>query len=324
MSRHIPLEEFVVVVIDDKDESCRRVCDAIRGDRTLDGRPVRVIAHSVLIKVTELARADDLNGKFWTFEAAVSQQLARAAETRPDMIIVDFVYIDPAIQKNIMSHIDKSGTAPDNTRDLYLNPRDLRVWIETCNTIDATIRKAIIKNIFDAGVPTYLHTYTPEALEDATGLPSVRKGIADFAFPKARNMVELVDTRQIFYAGNTFDRDKATTRHTSEHYGHLLGLHFSHLVDKQIYRNRLHRQKYLRVRNSSAAIATIVGVGTAFAAATSFVGGIVFNYLDRGYFGEAIAIFMISLLASAIFGGALGLFFERLMKNLLPPSARDS
>ena len=323
MTRRPSLEEFVVVVIDDKEESRRRVCDAIQGNRKLDDRDVRVIVNNVLVKVKQLEYADPLLGKRWTFEAEVADQLARAAEARPDMIIVDFVYIDRAVQSEIVSHINENGTATENKRELYLNPRDLRVWVENCNSISAAIRKNILRNIFDSSVPTFLHTYTPESLEDATGKPEVRKGIADFAFPNAKNLVELVDTREIFYSGNAFDPGSGKSFYRPDHYGHMLGLHFSHLVDKQIYRKHIYEKKYLRVKNSAMTISTIVCIGTCFAAATSLIGGVLFEYLKKGDVVEAVIIFVGSVISSAVLGGMIGLLFERLMRNLLPPAKED-
>jgi hypothetical protein len=320
MASDSDIDTFTVVVIDDKKTSIEGVQKAfLRENRNVAGRTVVIDVRSVFIEVEKLANPHPNIGKCWTFCESVFGQLVDAAATRPDMIIVDFVYIDSQVQSEIMSHRDRTGNAPEDTRERFLNPKDLRSWIESRLGADSAARDKVIRNIFDASVPIYLHTYTPEFLERAMDEPDVRRGIAHYAFPKARNLIELVDTRQIFYAKNRFDLDLKTTKHDSEFYAHLLGLHFSHLADKQFCLKLLYNQRYLRLNRTAFTTFAVVGVGTIFATATSMVGDIIATFLGNSEISEGILLFVGTLVTFTILGTLIILGLDKKLKDLLPP-----
>jgi len=307
---------YSVVIIDDKEVCCRRIKQKIQGFRKIGDEHVRILAKTVHVGVQP---GDESDSKAWTFTRATLKDLADAAEIPPDLMIVDYIYIDDEEAANLKRQALETHVSRAEREARSLSPRDLRNWVENHPTTNDQQRRKIIERIFDFKGPLYLHSYTPRGLEDAVGTVEERGNDTAMAF---RNVPEpslhVLDTRSLLFADDEFDKCSEKTHYERDYYAYLLGVVFDHIVQKEAYKRSLHRSKYLRFKRSAPVMAEIAGIGAGVGLASSAAGSLVYELFRAGYVAGAIAVLVLSVIVAVPLGWIVARLFEGLMARLLP------
>jgi hypothetical protein len=307
-------QAYTVVIIDDKEVCCRRIAQKIQGSRTIGDVEFTIIAEPVHVGVQSKGEADPGG---WTFTTETLAALSRAAGSGPDLLIVDYIYIDDEVAADLIRR------GPDVTRAerelRSLTPRNLRDWVENHAEMDARQRQMIVERIFDFKGPLYLHSRTPRGLEHAIGTVKERGNDAEIAFPNVpKGFLEVKDTRDLLFADDEFDRSDDVTFYDREYYAYQLGVLFDEIVQKEIYKRNLHRGKFLRLRRSAPVLAVIGGIGAGVGFASSVAGAFAYELVREGHLFWALAVFGLIMIVAVPLGWAVAKVFEELMARLLP------
>lgn len=233
--------DFHVVVIDDKAVNCRRISDRISGLKVISG-PDQSAVVSVSTVLVRVERGGSANGEvkdMWTFDKDTLDQLRFASRQKADMLIVDYIYIDPEIAKILREQALTTSVSEEDITHKALNPRLLREWVTQNPGLTDAQRQDCLRNIFDCAGPVYLHTYTPQGLDAATGAMEYRKRMASVAFPNGT--IELVDTRAELFNCAEFDWP-GPSKYDVNYYPFQLAALFGQIVQKEVVRSALERR----------------------------------------------------------------------------------
>ena len=307
---------FTVVIIDDKEICCRRIAQRIQGLRRIGDLDIAVVAKPVHVGVQSKGGTDSSG---WTFTPATLTGLSDAADSRPDLLVVDYIYIDDGVAAEMKGRALQTEVSRADRESSSLAPRDLRNWVENHADADGRQRRRIMKRIFESKGPLYLHSYTPKGLELAVGTVQERGNDAGVVFPNVpSDSLNVIDTRDLLFADDEFDNPPDRTHYEREYYAYLLGVLFNEIVQKEIYKRHLHRSKFLRLKRSAPVLAVIGGIGAGVGFASSFAG--VFAYeLYRDEHGlAALAMLLLMVIVAIPLGWLVARVFEELMARLLP------
>jgi hypothetical protein len=313
-SRH-ETQTFTVIIIDDKEVCCRRIKQKIQGIRKIGDGQIRVEAKTVHVGVQQGGESDP---KAWTFTTATMKALNDAAESPPDLLIVDYIYIDDGEAADLKHQALHRLVSRTERESRSLGPRDLRDWVEDRAPADGHQRRKIIERIFDSKGPLYLHSYTPRDLKDAVGTVQERGNDAVMAFRNAESSLHVLDTRDLLFADDEFDKSEGQTHYDRNYYAYLLGVLFDEIVQKEAYRRSLHRSKYLRFKRSAPMLAEIGAIGAGVGLAASAAGSFVFELFREGYVLGAFATLALCVVVAIPLGWIVARLFETLMARLLP------
>lgn len=306
---------FTVVIIDDKEVCCRRIKQKIQGIRPIGDGQIRVQAKVVHVGVQP---GGDGDLKAWTFTAATLDALNDAAEAPPDLLIVDYIYIDDDEAAGLKLEARDRRVSRTEREARSLGPRDLRDWVADHAPADGHKRRKIISRIFDFNGPLYLHSYTPRTLKEAVGTVQERGNDAVMAFRNVESSLHVLDTRDLLFADDEFDKSEDQTHYDREYYAYLLGVLFDEIVQKEAYKRSLHRSRYLRFKRSAPLMAEIGAIGAGVGLAASAAGSFVFELLREGYVLGAIVTLVLSVIVAIPLGWIVARLFETLMGRLLP------
>lgn len=308
---------FNVVVIDDKEVSCNRIAEKLPGARrvTVGDTDVKIEVKVVHVRVRREDRANQPELDSWTFKSEIVGQLREAAAAKPDLLLVDYFYVDDRVSAHLKKVAVETEGAKIDTTGRALTPYDLRQWVETSDEIDGAHKAAILKGLFGFSGPLYLHTYTPQELKNMVGPVDVRMRRASLAFPHAE--ITAVDTRSEFFSNDVFDNPKGGSRYNRDFYAYQLATYFDQVAQKEIFRKAFSENRFIRVRRSSYAVSLICAVGAAVGFASGWAGTLALEFARCGRYLEAVAVCLLCLLAMLVAGFTLTFWFEALMRRLV-------
>ena len=323
-------QTYTVLVIDDKEVSCRRIGQKLPGARRVDlgDTEVSIAVRTVHVRVRRERRAEQpesdesiavwkeqYESDSWTFKKEMVDELRAAAEARPDMLIVDYIYVDDQLatyfkKKAVGTQVEKS-----EIEARVLNPHDLRLWVESSTEIERGHRDIILKNLFGFSGPLYLHTYTPQGLGVVSGTLAERERCTSLAFPHAD--ITAVDTRSELFNNEEFDWPSDKPRYERDYYAYQLATYFDQVVQKEVFREAFIKNRFIRFRRSSYAVSLICAVGAAVGFASGWAGSLVLEFVRGQRFLEAMAVCVLCLGAMLAAGFGLTIWFETLMRKLV-------
>jgi hypothetical protein len=327
-------DKFVVVVIDDKPDVCERIEKRVRRGPTPGQVDLNVpIEVSCVTVDTRRAEAAEKLGSAWTFAPSVFQQLLKAATSRPDLLIVDYVYVDRLLSQELKKLAREGSLDPASLKGRILTPEDLRKWVEGNVAAPADQRHKIIKNIFHARCPLYLHTHTPQGFSAVVGSVDERLGVARRVFPQSR--ISVIDTRRELFNEEEFDwppdpddgrrseaaeddQKRKRIMHDKKYYPFQLAVYFDQVTRKEVLRKALHRSRFLRVRRTTGAVAAITAIGAGVGFAAGWAGDLLYVWVGGQNYFEAGAMGLVLLAGLVAIGAACPFLFELLMRKLLP------
>jgi CheY-like chemotaxis protein len=306
------MQHFKVLVLDDSPHVIEWVERRIRGAQALGqldpALPVEVMAIQV-----KLEPSSEDNAR-WEFSSDTARSLAAACEKPPDLVLVDYGFVDPAIVAQLQQEARTREITGEELKGKVLTAYDLARWCQEDAPLDARTRLRIRKNLFEAGRPVYLYSYPSRELRRAAGNMDERaKKIRD-AFPRSR--VSVIDARRELYNEDDFD-SPGTSKYDSRFYAYQIAVVLDYVVQKEILRLLLGRSRFLRVRRTAGAVASLAAIGSALGVGGHWVGGLTYELFSHGQLLQAFGLAFGVLLSLFLFGFAASLFFERAMEHLL-------
>lgn len=273
-----------------------------------------VTAFPVFIKLRPEGKAADLVNDCWTFADEIVESLLAAADRIPDLIILDYIYVADEVAKVLKARAKDNTLTEEAMSGWTRTPVDLREWVRNSNIDDAD-KARILKNLFGAKCPLYLHSYTPENTSPLVGPISERVKKTTIAFPNAA--ITSIDTREILFNNEEFDWPNPKSRYDSDYYPYQLAVAFDQIVQKEILRFELNRNRYIRLKRSAFSVGLISAIGAGLGFAGGWIGSLASTLLQNNQILEATLICGSFLIIFLIIGLMLPLFFEKLMKALL-------
>ena len=189
----MPKTPFRVVVIDDNEDVCNRVSKRLVGP-TSEGQP------EVSVSIVHV-RLEEKDSETWTFSKETFESLLNAASSPPDLVLVDYGFVDPNVSAQLREAGKHGELAPTDLDGKMLTVPELAEW--TYEQGSEEQRTRLQKNLFRSAQPVYLYTYTPRGVQQAVGTPDERTRRVKGAFPGSR--VETIDTKAELYNGDEFD-----------------------------------------------------------------------------------------------------------------------
>ncbi len=314
-------QTFTVVVIDDKDKCCEQLKNKLRGSRHIivGDTAVSIAVETVHVRVRREEKAERPETDSWTFQNEMVSQLLVAAQAKPHLLIVDYIYIDDQVAKFFKEKAKKTQVDKEEVHTRALTPYDLRKWVEDCVEIDSGDKTKIIKGLFGFNGPLYLHTYTPYGLDAAAGTITERERNTSLAFPSAQ--ITVIDTRSEFFNNDQFDPphpdEKSRSFYDKDYYPYQLAIFFDQVLQKEIYKQAFASNRHVRLIRTSYAVSIICAVGAAVGFASSWAGGLILEFLRSNRFVEAVFLCVLCLGSMLIAGFSLTMWFETLMKRLI-------
>ena len=312
-AREGSMRQFRVVVIDDDAEVLRRVSGRLSTiKREFEGDTWRVDLSTVHVTV-----CPDESGRY-IFADATVPALGAAFSVRPDLVLMDYGYIDPGVLEYWLER-DKNGheiTAGDlagqflTTVELAL---EVRAAIDA-SQLDSAVLAHLQRHFLNFTGPLVLYTMTSRAFLRALGEVEARRVRVDSAFPHAK--VTAIDTRYELYNGDEFIGQK----HDSGYYAHLVGGLVNREIQVAMLETMLEKArglKYLRYRRSVFAAGAIVAVGGGIAAVGEFLGSRVGEFMRHGDYPNAAIAVGLALVLVLVMGTLLPLAFGRFMSGLV-------
>jgi len=316
--------KFKVIVIDDKPEVCRSIAGKIDGPRGMTDPEIRANV-SVDQIVIDLQRKNETANPMedtWTFHENVAEKLDRACKQPPDLIILDFFYVNSEVAGHLKAEAKSDSLLHDALQGRVLSPVDLYDWIQDLPSDDPR-KSLVLKNLFGAGCPVYLHSYTPEGMTVLAGPVDERRRLMARVIPNSQ-LIRTVDTRRVLFNDDVFDWPNKNSRYDSEYYPYQLAVYFDQVVEKEILRSKLDRLRYLRVGKTAKSVASIAAIGGGIGFAGAWIGDYVRSAFESENYvlGSIVGVFL--LVTLMILGMLCPFLFERLMHRLLPDRDRKT
>lgn len=310
-------EKFYVIIIDDKLESCNRIERKITGGQTLGQLDpiIPVFAKSIHIKLEEIGSAEKPEESNWTFSRETIPLLIDAAAQKPDMIIIDYIYVDVNVSATLQERAKQGLINEEMMSQRALSPVDLRRWVEETSELSGNDKNLILKNIFCCDCTVYLHTYTPPGIASVVGSVADRIKKIHQVFPNAS--VCSIDTKSEFFNGDEFDWPNKNSRRDAQYYPYQLGVYFDQVVHKEILRKHLKSDRFLRVKRTSLSVAVISAIGSSIGFASGWVGALFSELLNKQQYivASVMGIGLTSIII--LVGAACPFLFESWMSKLM-------
>lgn len=310
-------QTYTVVVIDDKEIVCRRIAQKIPGSRRLDlgDVDISIVVKSVHVLVRRNGVAEQPYLDSWTFKKEMIDQLRSAADASPDLLIVDYIYVDDELASYLKKKAIKTQVQKAEIDARALNPHDLRQWVENSPEIDRGDKNIILRKLFDFSGSLYLHTYTPQGLGVVTGTLGERERCTSLAFPHAN--ITAVDTRSELFNNEEFDWPSERSRYDRDYYAYQLATYFDQVVQKEAFRHAFIKSRFVRFQRSLYAVSLICAGGAAVGFAGGWTGSLILEFVRGGHFFTAIVVCLLCLGAMLVAGFVLTMWFETLMRKLV-------
>lgn len=315
--------DFYVIIIDDKNEVCQRIEKKITGGPSPgQSDPIKTVkAKTVHITLEEIENSNGSELLKWTFMQEVLDKLIEAVSEKPDLIIIDYIYVDRKISLILREKAKQQEVTEDLMADRVLSPVNLRNWIENKIEISSATKRSILNNIFNINCPIYLHTYTPQGIVPFVGNVTDRIRKVRQVFPNA--IISSIDTRSEFYNSDEFDWPNPNSQKDDKYYPYQLAVFFDQIVQKEIIRKELKQNKYLRIKRTTLSVGVISAIGAAIGFAGSWIGNLVAATIkSQGYF-HAFIISISLLFVLIIVGAACPFLFENWMQKIIPKNEID-
>jgi hypothetical protein len=151
------MKHFKVFVLDDSPHVIEWVERRIRGAQALGqldpALPVDVTAIQVKLEPSLI------NSAQWVFSHSTSHALASACERAPDLVLVDYGFVDPTLAAQLQQEATTREIMGEDLKGKVLTAYDLARWCGQDAPLDARTRSRIKKNLFESGRPVYLYSY---------------------------------------------------------------------------------------------------------------------------------------------------------------------
>lgn len=310
-------EDFLVVVIDDKKIICDRIGAKLAGaNRVVFGdKAISISVKTVHVRVKRENKSDKPETDTWTFSEEMLSELAEAASRKPDLLILDYIYIDDSLASYFKARAKETEVQNAEIQSRALTPLDLMEWVRFTPELDNSARQSIISNLFDFTGPLYLHTYTPQGLYAVTGTITDRARKTSIAFPKAS--INSIDTHAELFNNDEFDWPNQSSKYDKNYYPYQLAVFFDQVAHREIVRKELDRNRYLRVRRTTKAVSVISAIGAAVGFAAGWIGTVVLELIRGSRWVEGIVVGLSFMLVLVLAGFFMPLAFERMMRELL-------
>ena len=132
---------FRVLLLDDDKQVCDRVTKRIEGPKRLGqldpALPVEVSAVAL--------RVQELEPGHWSFDPAIINELSKACEGPPDLILIDFGYADSSVINAFKKDAETREISAQELQGKVLTPIDLSEWIRFSPLIPEPTRRLLIK-----------------------------------------------------------------------------------------------------------------------------------------------------------------------------------
>lgn len=233
--------DFHVVVVDDKENACRRIAERLSGLRvpTKTDEAIIVSVSKVHVSVERRNLHERPEQDQWNFTTKTLKQLVAAAERKADLLIVDYIYIDNEVAKYLKERAKAQEVFEEEIEHRALNPKLLHDWFVQTDQVSEDDERRVLAHLFQSGAPVYIHTYTPEGLSVATGSMEQRNRLTSLAFPNSP--IHIIDTRAELFNNDEFDWP-GPSKYDSNYYPYQLGVLFGQIVEKEITKSLLERQ----------------------------------------------------------------------------------
>ncbi len=311
---------FYVIVLDDKEDVCLRIEDKIAGGPTPGQIDPLVPVHvkSIHITLTEIGHSEDPLKSRWTFAPPVLSALMEASVRKPDLIIVDYVYVNGEVAKVLKEKGECDQFNKDMMAERTLTPVDLRKWVEQAANAPSDETRTILTNLFNASCPVYLHTYTPKGLDDIVGTVAERIKKASQVFPHAQ--INAIDTRSELFKNDVFDWPSFPSMKNEKYYPYQLAVLFDQVVKKEVIRKELQSSRYLRIKRTTFSVSVISALGAGIGFTGAWLGNILAESIRDGDYliGGMLAVFLLSALV--VLGAVCPFLFEKWMQKIMPES----
>lgn len=234
--------DFHIVVIDDKDQSCKRINERLSGIKISIDSDTDILVSVSTVHVTVERNNQHTRPEldFWTFSTDTLEQILQASSKPADLLIVDYIYIDNEVAIYFKSKAKSSKVEENDIENRALNPKILRDWILQPKKLTTIQQKQILTNLFNTNSTVYLHSYTPQGLYAATGTMEHRYRMGSLAFPKAK--INLIDTRSELFNDEEFDWPREDSKYDSNYYPYQLAVLFAQIVQKEILKTHFSRK----------------------------------------------------------------------------------
>jgi hypothetical protein len=307
-----PIKNFRVLVLDDSSYAIECIKRRIQGARAL-GQLDPVLPVDVETILIEL-EPGMLDPEMWVFSAGTSRLLAAACERAPDLILVDYGFVDPSLGSQLRLQAASREITAEELKGKVLTAYDLARWCREQSPLDSHTRSRIRKNLFESGRPVYLYSYRARELWRAVGSMDERARRIRDAFPRSR--VSIIDARRELYNEDDFD-SLGASKYDPKFYAYQISVILDYIVQKEILRALLKRSRYLRVKRTASATAVLAAIGAALGVGGHWAGELSLSLFSHGNFLFAF-VFAAGILAVLFFSGfGAALLFERAMERLL-------
>jgi len=310
--------EFYVVVIDDKINVCRRIEEKLTGGPSPGhiGPGMLVKVRTIHVALEEVGRSDNILNSRWVFKRDVLSQLIEAGRKKPNLILIDYIYVDSEVSKVLKEKAIQGLVSEEMISNKVLTPVDLRIWAQGNSTLTTEEKNLILKNLFFADCPVYLHTYTPQGTSSVVGNVTDRIKKVAQVFPNA--VINSIDARSEFFNNEEFDWPNPISRYDNQYYPYQLATYFDQVVQKEIIRSELMRNRYLRIKRTTFAVGIISAIGAAVGFAGGWVGSLLSNLVEKKQYLPAFIMGLTLLILLIIAGAFCPIIFEKWMQRLVP------
>ncbi|HHT9112718.1 MAG TPA: TIR domain-containing protein [Candidatus Wunengus sp. YC65] len=232
-------QTFRVVVLDDRQDSLRRIEKRISGGQTLGqldpALPVSV--HSVLVRLKKVPNSQNQEDR-WTFDDAIVNDLLNAVSESPGLIFIDYGFADQQSVKPKLEEIAKERAITEaDLEGRVLTAFALAKWVKSEVNVPDTVRRLLIKTFFETLSPVYLYSYTSQLIVHAVGRIDDRVRKIRQVFPYAQ--VSAIDTRRELYNDEEFDWPNPKSKFDPEFYNYQVAVLLDYVVHKEILRSQL-------------------------------------------------------------------------------------